>query len=198
MLFSKPGKDKIRKPDEVLLSEFRSTADPEVLGELYSEYMHLVYGVCLKYLRDRDEAMDAVMQIFEKLMTEIPKHHVENFRSWLHVLTKNFCLMQLRSKKANDEKQNEWINDQVIFMENEPFLHPVDESRDDFEAGLKDCIEKLKKEQQECIRQFYYGDKCYAEIAASLNIDEKQVKSYLQNAKRNLKICLEEKNAGQE
>ncbi len=66
--------------------------------------MHLVYGVCLKYLKDREESKDAVMQIFEKLIIEIPKHNIENFRSWLHVVTKNYCLMQLRSDKSENER----------------------------------------------------------------------------------------------
>ena len=66
--------------------------------------MHLVYGVCLKYLKEREESKDAVMQIFEKLIVEIPKHNIENFSSWLHVVTKNYCLMQLRSDKSQSEK----------------------------------------------------------------------------------------------
>ena len=156
--------------------------------------MHLVYGVCLKYLKDRDESKDAVMQIFEKLITEIPKQKIDNFSSWLHVVTKNYCLMQLRSQKSKDEKFNEWINDPVVFMENNNVLHPIDCEEPDMEKELADCIERLKDEQKECIRLFYYENKCYQEISEDLNIDEKKVKSHLQNAKRNLKICLEEKN----
>ena len=80
MLFKIPVKKNIQRSDEELLSEFTATGDLEVLGELYSGYMHLVYGVCLKYLKDRDESKDAVMQIFEKLILEIPKHRIENFQ----------------------------------------------------------------------------------------------------------------------
>jgi RNA polymerase sigma-70 factor (ECF subfamily) len=178
--------------DPELLAVFQSSKDMEVLGELYSRYMHLVYGVCLKYLKNRDESMDAVMQIFEKLVREIPRHSIENFGSWLHVVTKNYCLMQLRSNKAKNEKMTEWLNDPEIFMENDPVLHPVDEDEPNQQNKLAECLEKLKDEQKECINQFYYQDRCYAEIAQSLNIDEKKVKSALQNAKRNLKICMED------
>ena len=111
MIFKISGKNKEDKSDEELLTGIPSGGDLEVLGELYSRYMHLVYGVCLKYLKDRDESKDAVMQIFEKLIIEIPKQNIENFRSWLHVVTKNYCLMQLRSEKSQSEKFNEWIND---------------------------------------------------------------------------------------
>jgi RNA polymerase sigma-70 factor (ECF subfamily) len=183
--------------DEVLFRKFTSTGDLEVLGELYSRYMPLVYGVCLKYLKDRDESQDAVMQIFEKLIIEVPKQKIENFRSWLYVVTKNYCLMQLRSEKTNIEKFNEWINDPSVFMETEQVLHPIDRDEPDLEKGLADCIERLKEEQKECIRQFYYENRCYNEIAVNMGLNEKKVKSHLQNAKRNLKLCLEEKHAGQ-
>ena len=194
MLIKLPGKRFVKKSDEDLIREFRISGDLELLGELYSGYMHLVYGVCLKYFKDRDESMDAVMQIFEKLIVEIPKHNIENFRSWLYVVTRNYCLMQIRSKKSNDEGLKEWINDTQIFMENYQDLHPIDKDESDIDEGLEDCIEKLKDEQRECIRQFYFENKSYYEIGIKMDLDEKKVKSHLQNGKRNLKLCLEEKN----
>jgi RNA polymerase sigma-70 factor (ECF subfamily) len=198
MIFNISGKRSGQKTDEERVSEFRSTGNLEVLGELYSGYMHLIYGVCLKYLKDRDESKDAVMQIFEKLIVEIPRHRIDNFKSWLHVVTKNYCLMQLRSQKSKDEKLQEWITDPKIFMESGSIQHPIDEDEPNMEKALADCIEQLKNEQKECIKQFYYENRCYNEIAATLNLDEKKVKSHLQNAKRNLKLCLEEKNVRQE
>jgi|WetSurMetagenome_2_1015567.scaffolds.fasta_scaffold00002_207 RNA polymerase sigma-70 factor, ECF subfamily len=188
------GKTPAKKSEEELIRDFVSTGNLEVLGELYSSYMHLVYGVCLKYLKNRDEAMDAVMQIFEKLITEIPRQKIETFRNWLHVVTKNYCLMKLRAQKSQDKKLDEWAIDPGNFMESGTDLHPVDRDDADLESALADCIEKLKDEQKECIRQFYYDNRCYNEIAKNLSIDEKKVKSHLQNGKRNLKLCLEEKN----
>jgi RNA polymerase sigma-70 factor (ECF subfamily) len=198
MSFIIPGRRGGLRSDEDLLKEFKLTSDLEVLGELYSSYMHLVYGVCLKYLKDRDDSMDAVMQIFEKLIIEIPRHDIENFKNWLHVVTKNYCLMQLRSSKSHAEKLNNWINDPLIFMEYNKVLHPIDEDRPNIEEALADCVERLKNEQRECIRLFYYDNRCYNEIAEKLDLDIKKVKSHLQNAKRNLKLCLEEKNETQE
>ncbi len=183
-----------QKNDEELLTEFSSSGDIEVLGELYSRYMHLVYGVCLKYLKNRDESMDAVMQIFEKLIIEIPKQKIDNFHGWLHVVTKNYCLMQLRSKKSDYDNYNDWVIDPANFMESVYELHPIDTKEPDMEKALADCIERLKSDQRDCIRQFYFENMCYNEIAENLGLDEKKVKSHLQNGKRNLKLCLEEKN----
>jgi len=198
MIFYSERKRSHKKTDGELITEFSSTGNLDVLGELYSGYMHLVYGVCYKYLQDRDESKDAVMQIFEKLIVEIPKHRIDNFKSWLHVVTKNYCLMQLRSQKSQDEKFKEWINDPTVFMESVTLLHPVDEDEPDLEKGLADCIERLKNEQKECIKLFYFENRCYNEIALKMNLDEKKVKSHLQNAKRNLKLCLEEKHVRQQ
>ncbi len=194
MSFIRPGRKQELKSDEELLKSYTATGDLEILGDLYSGYMPLVYGVCLKYLKDRDDSMDAVMQIFEKLIVEVPRHSIDNFRSWLHVVTKNYCLMHLRSQKSRYEKLNEWINDTTVFMENDVSLHPIDEDGGKMEPALTDCIERLKKEQKECIRLFYYEGRCYNEIARSMGLDEKKVKSHLQNAKRNLKLCIEEKH----
>jgi len=196
MLIKIQGKKRRSRNDEELLTEFRSGGDLGVLGELYSKYMHLVYGVCLKYLKVREESQDAVMQIFEKLIIEIPKHNIENFSSWLHVVTKNYCLMQLRSDKSQSERISEWINDHDVFMETVTDLHPLDEDNDSKEVdrALEECIERLKEEQKKCIRQFYFENKCYNEISADLDMDVRKVKSYLQNGKRNLKLCLEEKH----
>jgi RNA polymerase sigma-70 factor (ECF subfamily) len=193
MVFRIWGKRSDKSTDEELLAGFISSGDLEILGELYSRYMHLVYGVCLRYLKDRDDSKDAVMQIFEKLVSELPRQKVENFRPWLYVITRNYCLMKIRSGKSENEKFREWINDPDVFMEYDDHLHPIDNDGQDMEKDLEECIKRLKDQQRECINLFYYENKSYSDIAGDLGLDEKKVKSHLQNAKRNLKICLEEK-----
>ncbi|MCK4750254.1 MAG: sigma-70 family RNA polymerase sigma factor [Bacteroidales bacterium] len=181
------------KSDEELVLQFKESGNLNVLGELYSRYMHLVYGVSLKYYGDRDDAQDAVMQIFEKLITDLPRHEVQNFKSWLYVLTKNHCLMEIRSRKSAQTRL-EGLKAEHEFMESGDEMHPIDRDDSSIEDALKACIEKLKAEQKQCIDLFYYQKLCYQEIAEKLQMEEKKVKSYLQNGKRNLKICLEGKN----
>ncbi len=178
------------RSDEELLSQFKKTGDLDVLGELYARYMHLVYGVALKYLEDREDAKDAVMQIFEKLMADLPGQEVRNFKSWLYVIAKNHCLMQIRARKSAGGRMEKYKIEQE-FMESDQELHPIDREEPSLEDALKKCIEQLKNEQKQCIELFYYQKHCYQEIAKQLNMNEKKVKSYLQNGKRNLKICLE-------
>ena len=179
------------KNDQHLLLDYLADGDLDVLGELFGRYMHLVYGVSLKYLKNRDEAKDAVTQIFERLITEIPKFEILNFKSWLFVVTKNYCLMEIRREKANKNRFEKFSVDQN--MESTELLHPIDEDlNSSLQENLKHCLERLKKEQQECVQLFYYQEKSYGDIADELNIAEKKVKSYIQNGKRNLKICLEQ------
>ena len=180
--------------DKELIEKYRSTEDLIFLDELYSRYILLVYGVCLKFLTDREESKDAVMQIFENLISDVLKYDINQFKSWLYVLTKNYCLMQLRSKQSMDKRIKLWLKDQEIFMESEPEIHLINKDGEELNEALKDCIENLKNEQKQCIELFYFMNKCYIDIAVQLNIDEKMVKSHLQNGKRNLKICLENKN----
>ncbi len=181
------------RPDEELLAAYRQSGDLDLLGTLYSRYMHLVYGISLKYLKNREDAEDTVIRIFEKLITELPRHKVLHFKSWLYVLSKNHCLMELRTRKRASGHL-EAYNTEREFMESEAELHPIDRDDAGLEEALKKCIEALKDEQKQCIELFYYGKKCYQEIAEQLQMDEKKVKSCLQNGKRNLKICLEKKH----
>jgi len=196
-LLNTGGKHIANELDESLLNKYRFSGDLEILGRLYSRYMHLVYGVCLKYLKNRDDAKDAVMQIFEKLTSDLRQHEIKQFKSWLYVITKNYCLMQLRSQKTAERRINSYKIEHVNSVESTIELHPIDKDDAENDVFLKECIENLNDEQKNCIRLFYFENKCYREIAESLKMDEKNVKSHLQNGKRNLKICLEKRNETQ-
>lgn len=175
------------KTDNDLVFLYKKTNDLSVIGELYSRYTSLVYGVCLKYLRDRDEAKDAAMQLFEKLIETLKSHEVENFKSWLYVSARNHCLMQIRSKKGKFKEEIDILN-----MENQFLLHHQEgnELEDNLDK-LEECIKRLIDDQQKCVRLFYLNEKCYKEITVITGFDLNQVKSFIQNGKRNLKICME-------
>ena len=182
----------INHSDEELVRLFREKQDLEVLGILYKRYMYLVYGVCMKYFKNREDSQDAVMQIFEVLVKDIPRFEIQNFKGWLYMVSRNHCLMQLR--KASREKNLRPEISSISFMESTAILHPIEEeSGDELQQRLKICLEQLKEEQRRCVEMFYYQQQCYKEIAGDLGIGEEKVKSYIQNGKRNLKNCLESK-----
>nr|WP_319569703.1 sigma-70 family RNA polymerase sigma factor [uncultured Draconibacterium sp.] len=187
----------IRKlSDDELLNLFQKNIETEYLGELYKRYMHLVYGVCLKYYKDVEQAKDAVIEIYEKLQADLPNQQIKNFKSWLYVVTKNHCLMELRKTKSRKIVLTSNNEELTIFMENKAELHPIDRENNSEETAnaLEDCIKRLKAEQKQSIRLFYFESKSYREIADELKTEIKRIKSLIQNGKRNLKICLESKN----
>ncbi len=180
-------KKTIEKTDNDLIVGYKSTHDLEILGVLYSRYMHLVYGVCLKYFRDEALSKDAVMQIFEQLVQKLKLHEVQNFKSWLHVLTRNHCLMQLRAAG-----KHQIVPADEAFMENIPFTHHDAAANKEKELSVMEkCIETLPQEQKQSINLFYLQQKCYKEVVDLTGYDLNKVKSYIQNGKRNLKICME-------
>jgi RNA polymerase sigma-70 factor (ECF subfamily) len=174
--------------DNEIIELYKKSGDVSLIGKLFTRHTSLVYGVCMKYLKDRETAKDAVMQVFEKLIVSLKNHQVENFQAWLYVTARNHCLMELRSKKG---KFMEEIS--PILMENEFLLHqPVEEEREQDLKKMEDCINKLVDGQQQCVRLFYLEEKCYKEISSATGLDMNKVKSFIQNGKRNLKICMEE------
>ena len=163
-----------------------------VLGELYQRYMELVYGVCLKYFKEPETAKDSVMQIFEELVSKLKRHEVDNFRGWLHQVAKNHCLMQLRTPK--NLKTVEFKSEFVQSEEN-VHLNGVLEKEENFKR-LELCLGTLPADQREAIRLFYLDGKCYNEIAQLTGQDWNQVRSFIQNGRRNLKICMEKNESG--
>lgn len=182
--FSKPVKTNDTN-DEVQLNNYRKSGDVSVLGKLFEQYVSLIYGVCLKYLKDEEDAKDAVMGIFEELIIKVKQHEIKQFRSWVYVLSRNYCLMKLRAGKRVDEVSLDEV------MEFIPFLHPEESNREEAMKALERCMEKLNPAQKQSINLFYFKEKCYKEIAELTGFTLNDVKSYIQNGKRNLKICLE-------
>lgn len=186
-MVTNPEKKDANLADEQLIAVYKNSGDLQVLGKLYKNYMPLVYGVCLKYLKNPDESQDAVMQIFEQLIDKIKIHEIKNFKSWLYVLTRNFCLMELRkSKKVTT------VNIEDTFVESDALLHHDESDTKESRLLLMEaCLETLVEEQRKTLQLFYLEQKCYTEVADKTGYELKKVKSYIQNGKRNLKICIE-------
>lgn len=175
--------------DRELVYRYQKSRNKRYIGELYERYGHLVYGVSLKYLKNVQEAQDNVMLVFEKLMSELEKSDIKNFKAWIHTVTKNQCLMHLRKNKNVRSKE------QSI----EPIEYSLASETTDVEqviakehslTQMEQALNQLKKEQKTCVELFFLKEKCYQDIAEITGFSLKQVKSYIQNGKRNLKIIL--------
>lgn len=170
-----------------MLLEYRKTGNLEILGKLYDKYMPLVFGLCLKYFKDEEQSKDAVMEIFEELVKKLKIHEVSNFRSWLYTLARNHCLMTIRSSAKQD-----FLPIEDNFMDSDAFAHlDIDDALEGKLSIMEKCIQKLPIEQKVTISLFYLDQKCYKEVSDITGYDLNKVKSYIQNGKRNLKICIE-------
>lgn len=177
-----------KQTDESLLKEYSDTGNTEYFGVLYNRYTPLLYGVCLKYLRDEDKAKDAVMQLFENLLPKISEYNIDVFRTWIYTVVKNHCLQILRK-----EKQELIVDFNSVVMESDEILHlfTEEDNQDERLEALKQCMEKLPEQQKVSIVCFFMEEMSYADIVEKTDFNLNQVKSYIQNGKRNLKICME-------
>lgn len=185
MLFNK-RKTYRKLSDDDLISIYKDKPVSIIIGEFYERYGHLVMGVAMKYLKNKFDAEDLTMVLFEKLPQKIEKNEIQTFKSWLYMVTKNECLMLLR-KKGN--RSSEIVKE----LESIDLLEEKQAKEIQLEL-LEDAIEILKEEQKECIKLFYIECKSYQEISTFLKRDIKKVKSAIQNGKRNLRINLEGRN----
>ena len=182
--------------DLQLVAEYKQTNNNALVGELHRRYTHLIFGVCMKYLKDEDDAQDASMQIFEKLLVDLKKHEVQQFKAWLHMVCKNFCLMQLRSGASKIRRTKEMQKDLVSFMESDTEMHLTTENAKEIQLTfMEECIKGLNNEQKLCVELFFLQEKSYQEVTELTEYSLNNVKSYIQNGKRNLKICIENKSA---
>jgi len=181
--------------DEELVHRYRNSHDTAYIGELYVRYTHLVYGVCLKYLHNDADAQDAVMQVFEKLIKELKKHHIETFKPWLHTVVKNHCMMHFRKEATVTKKETELKNNIKASVESTGIDHLDSEDEKELMVlYLSTGMESLREEQRTCVEMFYLREMSYQQISEQTGFSMNEVKSYIQNGKRNLKNYITEKS----
>lgn len=176
--------------DQQLLANFYTDQDNEWLGILLTRYTLLLLGVCMKYLKNEEEAKDCVQQIFLKAITELHKYKVDYFKSWIYMVAKNHCLMKIRDGHGKMPVElterhlstTEEETDQKTLLQNDYTIELMTEA-----------LRELASEQQQCVTLFYLQKKSYQEISDETGFTMMQVKSYIQNGKRNLKLTIEKK-----
>ena len=176
--------------DQELLEQFYADHDNEWLGILLQRYTLLLLGVSMKYLKNEEEAKDSVQQIFLKVIQELQKYKVEYFKSWLYMVAKNHCLMKLREKQGKITAE---ITERLsIKPEDETDLQALVDNDHTLEL-MELALKELNPEQQQCVTLFYLQKKSYQEVSDETGFSMLQVKSYIKNGKRNLKILIEKK-----
>jgi RNA polymerase sigma factor (sigma-70 family) len=175
--------------DKELLNRFYTDRNNRWLGILLERYTLLLFGVCMKYLKDEEEAKDAVQQIYLKVITELQKYKVEYFKSWLYMIAKNLCLMKLREKHHRPSL----VATEAVAAADDMFSKAGFLEKEKTFTLIEEGMNELNKEQKQCITLFYLQKKSYQEITDFTGFNLQQVKSHIQNGKRNLKLIVEKK-----
>jgi RNA polymerase sigma-70 factor (ECF subfamily) len=175
--------------DQELLARYYEDHNNEWLGTLLQRYTLLLFGVCMKYLKEEEEARDCVQHIFIKVITELPKYRVDFFKSWIYTIARNHCLMKLRDRHAH----NSGLTDSLLAAWDEEGGYNLNWEKERLLDWMDQALEELSKEQKLCVTLFYLDKRSYQEIATATGFTLMQVKSYIQNGKRNLRLTIEKK-----
>lgn len=184
---------KQKKDDASLLSAYRQSGDSALVGDLFERHVRSVYGACLFYLRDKAHAQDAVMQVFEKLLTELKNTEVRNFKGWLSFVVRNHCINELRRTKSQRLASESWLEFELSAPDAATEQRLADVRDDALLDHLREELPHLKDQQRRCLELFYLQNRSYLEISNQTGLPVNAVKSAIQNGKRNLKLRLEEK-----
>lgn len=187
MIFFKRHKTEGLSDDELLI-KCKETGDSFYFDQLYERYIPMIYGLCLKYLQNTEKSQDAVMDIYENISPKIAGYEIAIFKNWLYSVVKNHCFHVLR-----EDKKTITVDFDSNIMESDSILTLLSDetNNDEKEDALNKCIEQLPDPQRISVMKFFFEDKSYADIVDETGYHLKSVKSYIQNGKRNLKICIE-------
>lgn len=185
-------KKKEYKSDEELLNLFKQSGDKEIFADLFKKHVSVVFGTCLFYLKDKDEAQDATMQLFEKLMLDINNRAIDNFKGWLSFVVRNHCISIIRKNNSLTKNIKSYyeFEYEAPNSDTEEKINSV--SDDVLLENMQLCLPKLKENQRLCVELFYLKNKSYHEIANETSFTLNEIKSYIQNGKRNLKLLIED------
>ena len=176
-----------------IIQRYKRSKDQKYFSDLYRPYMTLIYGTCLKYLKNTAQAEDAVMDIYLTIKDKVAKHEIDNFRAWIYRLSINHCLEKLRHEKRFRERKND-----AELMYSSEIFHPNDVNKEKDLQIMEACMLTLNDAQRHCVNHFYYEKKSYQQIAALLSMSYTQVRSAIQNGRRNIKNCMTTKMANHE
>jgi len=171
--------------DEEMLANYRLHRENQWLGALLQRYTMLLLGVGLKYLKEKTLAEDAVQQVFLKTITHLPAGPIANFKGWLYVLMRNHCLQQIRDNNIHfaDSSLLPEIEAEQAPLGGLPELeHTLEE--------MHEAVAQLNEDQRVTITLFYLERMSYEQIITQTGYTFMQVKSFIQNGKRNLKTIL--------
>ena len=188
---SAPGKT---EPAEAIARA--RTGDADAWGVLYREYASAIFRFCRRALPTREDAEDATMDIFAKLMRDnklLQYDQSRSFTAWLYKVAANHCWDVLRRRKTRQDKETD-------DLENVPLEHPDPNQLDRLieqrtSEEVRRALDKLGARARMALVMRYYSDMSYDEIADALGVRRAFVGVVLLRARHELRQALGESGA---
>ncbi|MEL6655687.1 MAG: sigma-70 family RNA polymerase sigma factor [Bacteroidota bacterium] len=181
-------KSQDQKSDEELVRQFQQSGDRFLLGLLLRRYSQSILGTCHYYLRQPQDAEDAAMEVCELIVRQLQKpKEIKRFKDWVFIIARNYCFRKLKDNKRLTELSTEWEKDflnsdvqyelgDTLYVQEEALYARVDAE-----------IQQLNEQQRLCLTAFYWQGEKYKDIAARYGMTTDEVRSAIQNGRRNLR-----------
>ena len=157
----------------------RSAPSDDAFEVLYERYSDRVFGYCLKWLRCREEAEDAVQSTFLYAMRGLRRGVVPRLdEAWLLAIARNVCLTRT---EATRRRSVEVARDPLVLAES-----VTAPTCDDDLSGLSEALTGLTEAQRRAILLREWQGLSYQEIATALDLSQAAVETLLFRARRAL------------
>jgi RNA polymerase sigma factor (sigma-70 family) len=176
-------KKEVQLSDQELIEEYKRTSNSWYAGELFRKYNQLITAVAYNYMQNNVDTEDAVMEVFEIILRDLQHHEVSNFKTWVYSVTKHLCLKKLKKNPLEVTDVEQALRNMAAEENPQSEAVKLEEQLE----KLQEALLRLSEEQKKCIELFYFKEKSYKEVSDLTGYSVNEVKSYLQNGKRNLK-----------
>lgn len=172
-----------------LVTELLARRDGRIFEELYRRSRRKIFGVCFNLLGEAAAAEDACHDAYIRAWEKLDSLRGSDFTAWVRRIAANRCYDELRRRRPDelDENHPEPATD-----------HRIDRSviaRQELDRAI-DVIASLEEHQRRVFLLRHIDHHSYEEISEATGFDAKQVKSYLQNARRNFHLAWQRASGG--
>ncbi len=165
--------------DFELLDRFRRHGDRAAFERIVARHRPWLHRVCARLLRSDEAARDATQDVFARVLNRLDTFRGDNFPGWLKAIAVNCCLNTI-------DRDKRWAPLEAAGEAPAADLGPeLQLLRLEEGVRARHLIARLPERQKIVFCLKYIDDCSYQEIERLTGFSNKEVKSFLQNARRN-------------
>lgn len=162
-------------------------ADRAAFRILYQQTSPKLFGICLRILRDRAEAEDALQEVYVKIWQNAPKFSVMGYSpiTWLAAITRNHAIDRIRARKPQAVDI-----DEVFDLQDDKPTPEQNVANASERSRIENCLAQLKPDRAEAVRAAYVEGFSYEELASRYKIPLNTLRTWLRRSLASLQECL--------